>query len=95
MTPEDKKTAQKLLNKIDQWIEETNNFDRLGFVEGIYDFCFARRRDLDFKNNVATEEDIAKILDLGERTHDFHSDWRRLSESLESLKSKLNAIIED
>ena len=92
MTPEDKVIATQLLEKTNQWIDSLRS---PGILEDVNKFCFGTRRDLDFKNGIATQKDIAEILKLGEKASCLYNTWTRLVEEAESLRSTLGNILDE
>lgn len=92
MTPEDKVIATQLLEKTDQWIDSLRS---PGILEDVNKFCFGTRRDLDFKNGIATQKDIAEILKLGDATSELCHAWTRLVEEAESLRNTLGNILDE
>ena len=92
MTPEDKVIATELLEKADQWIDRLQPPE---IIEGVSKFCFGTRRDLDFKDGIATQEDIGEILELGERASYLYDAWNRLNEEAESLRDTLSNILDE
>lgn len=91
MTPEDKLIATKLLEKMNQWMDTVQ---KPFVIEDVANFCFGTRRDLDFKNGIASKEDIDKILKLGQQSQSLYSAWERVIEEAKYLSNELKNITE-
>lgn len=91
MTPEDKLIATELLEKVNQWID---SIQEPKVIEGVNKFCFGTRRDLDVKNEIASQDDIEKILELGQQNSCLYSTWINLMEEAKCLRRKLKNVIE-